>query len=79
MTAPTRAMRRQLFDDVSAAVEAGVDNILLKDESSLRGEAYNGLLSAVRSGRITEKRLDESVTRLLLMKERFGLIGGRKD
>ena len=47
------------------AFEAGNDVLLIPENYV---EAYNGLLSAVESGRITEERLDESVLRILRMK-----------
>jgi beta-N-acetylhexosaminidase len=47
------------------AIKAGNDMLLLP--SDLDG-AYNGLLNAVRSGEIPEKRLDESVLKVLLAK-----------
>ncbi len=52
------------------AIKAGNDMLLLP--SDLDG-AYNGLLNAVRSGEIPEKRLDESVLKVLLAKASVGL------
>ena len=52
------------------AIKAGNDMLLLP--SDLDG-AYNGLLNAVRSGEISEKRLDESVLKVLLAKASVGL------
>lgn len=57
-------------------VEHGVDLILLKDENALRGEVYNALLNAVKTGRISEERLEEAVTHVLTAKERCGLLDG---
>ena len=37
-------------------------------------EAYNGLMKAVKDGRISKERLDESVKRILLMKMSKSLI-----
>ncbi len=53
------------------AVEAGCDLLLVCHQAENLREAYNALLAAVDSGRISEARLDESVTRLLTLKERF--------
>ncbi|MCD8324542.1 MAG: N-acetylmuramoyl-L-alanine amidase [Clostridiales bacterium] len=47
------------------AVEAGVDMLLMPADFA---SAYNGLLDAVNSGVITEERIDESVTRILMVK-----------
>ena len=52
------------------AVKAGNDMLLLP--SDLEG-AYNGLLHAVRSGEISEKRIDESVLKILRAKAMTGL------
>lgn len=58
------------------AIEAGVDVILLKDENALRGEVFDALVEAVESGRVSESRLDESVRRVLNVKDEYGLLSG---
>lgn len=57
-------------------IENGVDLILLKDENALRGEVYNAILQAVKTGRISEERLEDAVTHVLNAKERCGLLDG---
>lgn len=57
-------------------IQNGVDLILLKDENALRGEVYDALLKAVRTGRISEERLEDAVTHVLTAKERCGLLDG---
>ena len=52
------------------AVEAGADVLLMPP---VPDAAMAGLEQAVRSGRITEKRIDESVRRILQAKSRLGL------
>jgi beta-N-acetylhexosaminidase len=52
------------------AVEAGADVLLMPP---LPDAALAGLERAVRSGRLTEKRIDESVRRILEAKARLGL------
>jgi beta-N-acetylhexosaminidase len=47
------------------AIEAGVDQLLRPPEMDL---AYNSVLDAVRSGRISEARLNQSVERVLTLK-----------
>ncbi|MBQ7565886.1 MAG: glycoside hydrolase family 3 protein [Oscillospiraceae bacterium] len=54
------------------AVEAGCDLILLPLDFHA---AYDAVLDAVQSGRIREDRLNESVLRILTLKERYGMIG----
>lgn len=47
------------------ALEAGVDLILMPEDFE---EAYEGVLQAVASGRLTEERLDQSLRRILQVK-----------
>lgn len=54
-----------------AALKAGCDRPLMPERLD---EAYQGVLSAVQVGELTEERLDESLTRILTAKqEYFGL------
>lgn len=54
-----------------AALKAGCDIPLMPERLD---EAYQGVLSAVQVGKLTEERLDESLTRILTAKqEYFGL------
>jgi beta-N-acetylhexosaminidase len=52
------------------AIEAGSDVILMPASV---GTAVDAIVEAIRSGRLTERRIDESVLRLLDSKERLGL------
>jgi beta-N-acetylhexosaminidase len=52
-------------------VEAGSDLVLISHTPTLQKEAYWAVVDAVKSGRISEERIDESVTRILAAKERF--------
>jgi beta-glucosidase-like glycosyl hydrolase len=52
------------------AIEAGVDIVLVPEDLS---RAYDGVLRAVKSGRISSQRLDQSVRRLLEAKMWVGL------
>jgi beta-N-acetylhexosaminidase len=53
-----------------AAVEAGNDMVLVPSDL---GGAYNGLLTALKRGEISEARIDESVLKILRMKASVGL------
>ncbi len=53
------------------AVNAGADMLLMPDDLEA---AYNGLLDAVKSGLITEERIDKSVERIMSLKREMGLI-----
>ncbi len=62
------------YDSKEAAVkviEAGC-NILLTPENFI--EAFDGLLEAVEDGTISEQRIDESVRRILTLKQEYGLL-----
>ena len=50
------------------AVEAGADLVLVCHEYGHEQAVYNGLLKALQSGRLSERRVNESVRRILLAK-----------
>jgi len=52
------------------AIEAGADVILMPPDLAA---AREGIVAAVRSGRLSEERVDRSVLRILRAKERLGL------
>jgi beta-N-acetylhexosaminidase len=52
------------------AIEAGADVLLMPKKMDV---AYNAVLGAVRSGEIPERRIDESVERILKLKQERGL------
>jgi beta-N-acetylhexosaminidase len=54
------------------ALKAGVDQLLMPAPGKL-DVAYNAVLDAVRSGELTEKRIDQSVQRVLRLKMKRGL------
>ncbi|MFD4374767.1 glycoside hydrolase family 3 protein [Streptomyces sp. NPDC058486] len=62
------------------ALKAGVDQLLNPPKLDV---AWNAVLGAVRSGELTEERLDESILRILRLKARRGLFSDpyttRKD
>ncbi|MEG2935309.1 MAG: glycoside hydrolase family 3 N-terminal domain-containing protein, partial [Clostridium sp.] len=53
------------------AIWAGVDIILMPENFV---EAYNGIYDAVNNGVISQLRIDESVLRILSLKEQYGLL-----
>ncbi len=64
----------EAYTSGEAAVKSilgGVDIILMPENFV---EAYNGIYDAVKSGTISEKRIDESVLRILSLKEKYGLL-----
>ena len=57
------------FGDMAVqSILAGSDILLVCHEYEHMQEAYNGLIKAVKDGRISKERLDESVKRILVMK-----------
>ena len=62
------------FGDMAVqSILAGSDIMLVCHEYEHMQEDYNGLMKAVKDGRISKERLDESVKRILLMKMSRGL------
>jgi len=62
------------FGDMAVqSILAGSDLLLVCHEYENMQEAYNGLMKAVKDGRISKERLDESVKRILLMKMSRGM------
>ncbi|ANE48208.1 beta-glucosidase [Paenibacillus swuensis] len=55
------------------AVEAGADLVLISHSLELQAGAAAALVEAVRSGRISEERIDQSVERLLALKAKRAL------
>ena len=53
------------------AFDAGIDILLMPFDYE---EAFNGIVDAVKSGRITEDRLNESVLRILNIKDQYDLL-----
>ena len=53
------------------ALEAGADMLLLPYNFT---NAYEGVMQAVKDGRLTEERIDESLLRILSLKERCNLL-----
>lgn len=69
---------RQLHPDAEIpvlALKAGVDQLLMPVKLE---EAFNSVLAAVRSGELTEQRIDQSVLRVLRMKFLRGMLNGRQ-
>ncbi|MGD0697830.1 MAG: glycoside hydrolase family 3 N-terminal domain-containing protein [Terriglobia bacterium] len=63
------------------AIKAGCDTILLKADDESRTQCFFGIKMAVESGELSEKRIDEAVTRLVRMKHDQGLFqtAGKRD
>ncbi len=57
------------------AVEAGADLLVVSSAPQQQADAYDAVVRAVRSGEIPRSRIEESVGRLLEVKDRYGLRG----
>lgn len=68
---PAIARHYDSGDAALRAFQAGADILLQPEDLSA---AYNAVLAAVKDGTISQQRLDESVLRVLQLKERYGLI-----
>jgi beta-N-acetylhexosaminidase len=53
------------------AIEAGSDMVLVSHTPKLQEEAFRTVVEAVRSGRIAEKRIDQSLERIARAKEKY--------
>ncbi|HEU5485538.1 MAG TPA: glycoside hydrolase family 3 N-terminal domain-containing protein [Microlunatus sp.] len=65
---------RKMYSDAEIsvrAIEAGADVLLDPELPALQIQA---VIDAVRSGRLTEQRIDESVRRILIMKQNRGVL-----
>ena len=60
------------------AIEAGVDLVLVCHTLSVQREAREAIIKAVKDGRISESRLDESVARIKALKEKYSLESRRR-
>ncbi len=71
----------ELSEAVIRCIEAGCDLMLFRSESPATIYIIEKVVEAVKSGRISEKRLDESVERILTMRYNMGLAenGGKVD
>ena len=73
MTMGAIAQNYELGEACVLAVEAGCDMVLVCHGEETVKTAYTALLTAVETGRISSERLDESVKRILTLKERAEL------
>jgi len=65
--------RFEIREAIIRAVEAGNDLILYRDESPQRPRIIESVINAIRTGRIPERQIDQSVERILRMRWEMGL------
>jgi beta-N-acetylhexosaminidase len=63
----------EMSDAVVAALAAGCNLILMRDESPIRIKIIEKVLDAVKSGKLSESTIDDSVRRVLAMRWDMGL------
>ncbi len=56
------------------SIEAGNDLVLIKEDEKITASCFYALLDAVKSGRIKESRIDESVRRILRLKAQMNIL-----
>jgi len=73
MTMGAIAKHYNLAEASVKSIEAGSDILLAAHGYDVEHNVYKALLSAVKSGRLSEARIDESVKRILTLKARYEL------
>lgn len=59
---------------VRYSIEAGVDVMLLSHSLKLQKEMHDILVKKVKSGEVTEERINQSVKRILTIKDQYGML-----
>jgi beta-N-acetylhexosaminidase len=77
LAAPAVTSFSSVPDAAVDAVTAGADMVFISGPRSDQEAAYNALLNAVRKRDVPRARVDQAVLRVLLAKERYGLIARR--
>jgi beta-N-acetylhexosaminidase len=62
-----------------AAVGAGADLLIVSSPPEEQAAAYDAVVAAVESGEIPRGRVEESVGRIMRVKERYSLYMGNTD
>ncbi|MFC3798129.1 beta-N-acetylhexosaminidase [Cohnella sp. GCM10012308] len=73
MTMGANAKHYDLADAAVKSVSAGSDILLVAHGYDVERKVYKALIGAVHDGKLTEARIDESVTRILTLKARYKL------
>ncbi|MCL2440543.1 MAG: hypothetical protein FWD14_02260 [Treponema sp.] len=71
----------EMSDAVVEMIKAGCNLVLMRDESPVRLKIIDKVLDAVKTGRLSEKIIDDSVKRILVMRWDMGITknGGITD
>lgn len=63
---------------VQSSLNAGIDVLTISHSFDFQKELFEILIFLVKKGIVTERRIDESISRILYLKNRFNLIKKRK-
>lgn len=74
LSAPAVTAIEPVPDAAVEAIRAGNDMVVLSGPLADQEAAYLAVLNAVRQGKLSRRRVDEAVLRILLAKREFGLI-----
>jgi beta-N-acetylhexosaminidase len=74
LAAPAVAVAATVPQAAVRALRAGADMLFVSGPEAEQQAAYDAVLAAARRGRLARGRLDEAVTRILLVKRALGLI-----
>jgi beta-N-acetylhexosaminidase len=74
LAAPAVTSFAPVPDAAVESVKAGADLVFVSGPRSEQEAAYNAVLNAVRKRDISRRRVDEAVLRILIAKQRYGLI-----
>jgi len=70
--------KKQMGESAVKSVLAGSDIILISSYGENTGIIYNAVKKAVKDGRISEQRIDDSVKRIIELKLRYGIMKADK-
>lgn len=76
LTSPAIVSLYEVPDAAITAIRAGADMVQVSGSPEGRQAVYDAVLSAAVSGRIGRVRIDEAVTRILSLKQAYGLLDG---
>jgi len=65
------AIQKYYSDPYARAIEAGADMLIISHRADRQAHAAESIYTAVREGRISEKRIDESFARIHALKDRY--------
>jgi beta-N-acetylhexosaminidase len=74
LTSPAVVSLYEVPDAAVTALRAGADMLQVTGSPESQADAYDAVLSAAVAGRIDHARIDQAVTRVLSLKQAYGLL-----